>query len=194
MAEDITPSDTSPQSGNRGLLFGAAAVVGTIGAGVAYFLIRTRLKQPKSKIIEQAKAELYAAESRAMRFPVIERLVEKRLLKGIDLPDADLSGAYLRDANLAGANLAGSDLSEATLAMAKFEGADLTNVQLLGADLSFADLKGVKGVTSAQLREAKTLEGAILPDGTELPKKRSMFSVGKPGWRTVFEQWASNHG
>lgn len=190
--ENLTPTETT-HSSNRGLLFGAAALVGTVGAGIAYFLIRARLKEPRSKIINDAKAELYASESRAQRFPIIERMVEKKLFKGIDLPDADLSGAYLRDANLEKANLSGCDLSEATLAMAKLNGANLSGASITAADLSYADLKGVRGITPSQLAQAKTLEGAILPDGTELPRKQGLFSIGKAGWRSVFEQWAAKH-
>ncbi len=182
---------TSTSSGKRGLLFGVAAVVGTLGAGIAYLLIRARVTQPRSELIKQAKMKIYASESRAQRFPVIERMLEKKLFKGIDLPDADLSGAYLRDADLRQANLSGSNLSDATLAMAKFKGANLEGVRFTSADLSYADFKGAKGLTSQQLAAAKSLEGAILPDGTELPRKRGLFSLGKSGWRTAFKQWAS---
>jgi hypothetical protein len=43
--------------------------------------------------------------------------------------------------------------------------ADLSEVYLRGANLNFA-----RGVTDDQLSEARSLEGAIMPDGTEHDK------------------------
>jgi hypothetical protein len=53
------------------------------------------------------------------------------------LIDANLSGAYLSEANLSGTNL------------------------------SYADLEGAKNSTNEQLEQAKTFEGAIMPDGSK---------------------------
>jgi hypothetical protein len=86
-------------------------------------------------------------------------------LRGADLSNADLGGAYLDDANLAGADLRGatlsySDLNRAVLAEADLRGADLIGVGLDDADLSrvicgwtvFAnvDLSKVKGLDSVE--------------------------------------------
>ena len=78
--------------------------------------------------------------------------------QGIDLRDADLSGAnlygaYLRGADLSGANLRGADLSGANL-----RGADLRGANLYGADLRDADLSGAN-LYGADLRGAN-LRGA----------------------------------
>jgi uncharacterized protein YjbI with pentapeptide repeats len=116
-------------------------------------------------------------------------------LRGTDLESADvrvldLSGAKLHKADLRGAdltraNLTGADLREAILTMTKLEGADLGGANLSGAimreaDLREANLSGAKlrktslnwaylneaKVTDEQLAQAKSLEGATLPDGT----------------------------
>jgi len=64
-----------------------------------------------------------------------------------DLSNADLRGAVLRGAHLFRANLSGANLS--------------------GADLSKANLSKATGVSEEELEEqAKTLKGAIMPDGS----------------------------
>jgi uncharacterized protein YjbI with pentapeptide repeats len=70
-----------------------------------------------------------------------------RNLSGVDLSDADLSGAYLIDADLSGADLSGADLSGANLIGANLSGADLSGADLndaylMSTDLSGADLSG----------------------------------------------------
>lgn len=72
---------------------------------------------------------------------------------------ASLAGANLTRANLSGANLAEVDLQEAILM-----GADLRSANLQGAYLARANLQGAR-VTDEQLATAKSLEGAIMPDG-----------------------------
>ncbi|HEX4208049.1 MAG TPA: pentapeptide repeat-containing protein [Ktedonobacteraceae bacterium] len=55
-------------------------------------------------------------------------------------------------------DLKGADLS----------GADLRNVDLNGVDLSETDLSGAM-ITGKQLKEVKSLKGAIMPDGSKHP-------------------------
>jgi uncharacterized protein YjbI with pentapeptide repeats len=87
------------------------------------------------------------------------------------LNGANLRGAYLRgdpdqsgddadlsDADLSDANLSEADLSYDNLSSANLQGANLTDAVLRGANLSNAK------VTSEQLAEAKSLEGATMPD------------------------------
>ena len=73
------------------------------------------------------------------------------------------------------------------------ERANLTRAQLEGAVLFGAQLEGAKFVTVAMLREAETLEGATLPDGTTLPGREAedlLFDEGdEPDWRMPFEAW-----
>jgi Pentapeptide repeats (8 copies) len=82
------------------------------------------------------------------------------------LNGANLRGAYLRgdpdqsgdDADLSDANLSEADLSYDNLSSANLQGANLTDAVLRGTNLSNAK------VTSEQLAEAKSLEGATMPN------------------------------
>jgi uncharacterized protein YjbI with pentapeptide repeats len=82
----------------------------------------------------------------------------------------DLYGASLRGADLNGADLRGADLNGADLRGADLNGADLSIANLYGADLSGADLNGAT-VTDEQLAQARSLEGATMPDGIVKPKE-----------------------
>ncbi len=120
-------------------------------------------------------------------------LGRKDSLRNFDLRNADLRAADLREANLAfadlsSANLSGADLSEANLQWANLTDADLTaadlggrgeyrpreekhdepGARLDGANLSGANLRKAK-VNYSQLAQAKTLEGAIMPNGKKFP-------------------------
>ena len=92
---------------------------------------------------------------------------------------ANLSSAHLENAHLSGANLTAADLSGANL-----QGADMNGANLANADLTYAYLEGAQHTTVAMLREARTLSGATLADGTKLPTDDK--------WRDVFEEWAKN--
>ncbi len=101
-----------------------------------------------------------------------------------DLRGADLRGADLREANLSGANLSGANLSGANLSGANLSGVNLSGnyvprafggtivvskpADLRGADLSQANLSGAK-FTDEQLKQAKSLEGATIPNGRKRP-------------------------
>jgi uncharacterized protein YjbI with pentapeptide repeats len=120
---------------------------------------------------------------------LLERLLETDLSEA-DLTGADLSEADLRGADLRGADLRKADLSKANLSKAKvrktdlsgvdlipadlrgadLRGADLSGADLRGADLRGADLSGAEGITNEKLeQQAKSLKGAILPDGSKHP-------------------------
>jgi uncharacterized protein YjbI with pentapeptide repeats len=99
-------------------------------------------------------------------------------LRGADLTEADLSGAFmmridLDEANLTRAQLDGADLTDAYLPRADLTDADLSNANLRladlrGADLEDANLEGATGVTVEELEEqAASLEAATMPDETE---------------------------
>lgn len=88
-----------------------------------------------------------------LRYAVLEDIrVHGPLLKGSDLKGADLSGANLAEADLSNCNLAEAYLSGANLAR---------------ADLSGANLRAVKGVSLQELKSARSLEGATIPDGSK---------------------------
>lgn len=116
--------------------------------------------------------------------------MRKIALSGVSLHDGDLSEANLSGADLSHAhifraeliktNLSGADLSHALLWEADLSEADLSHTLLCKADLHSANLSGaiLNGavldgadlrealVTSEQLQTARSLKGAILPDGS----------------------------
>ncbi len=115
-------------------------------------------------------------------------------LPGVNLIAANLSGANLSGATIWGSNLVEADLKGANLTAANLKGslfgeawqkmstqitgdlfyaavkeiANLGGSDLSGADLSGADLSGAE-VTPEQLEQAKSLEGATMPDGSIHP-------------------------
>jgi uncharacterized protein YjbI with pentapeptide repeats len=105
-----------------------------------------------------------------------EALLTKADLREADLVRADLREAVMRATDLCGADLYEADLREAELKWielreAKLKRADLRGADLRGADLEWADLSEANlegaGVTEEQLAQAKSLKGAIMPDGTK---------------------------
>jgi hypothetical protein len=82
-------------------------------------------------------------------------------LSGTNLRNADLTGAFLVEADLTNASLAQANLRNAALIGAELYKADLSGADLTGASLT--DATGLK--TSALERQAKSLEGATMPNG-----------------------------
>jgi uncharacterized protein YjbI with pentapeptide repeats len=93
----------------------------------------------------------------------------------------DFSGIHLDGVNLRGIDLSRADLSKANLSRADLSGATLYRVDLYEADLSGANLRGA-AVTVEQLAEARSLDGAILPDGTVARRNRRMRRQMKRRW------------
>lgn len=81
-------------------------------------------------------------------------------LSGADLNDADLSGANLSNVNLSGADLIDADLIGAYLILTDLSGADLIGAELIGADLSRANLSDAN-LSDANLSDADLI-GAYL--------------------------------
>src|SRR6266487_4532685 len=86
-------------------------------------------------------------------------------LSKINLCQAILHEANLSKADLSGAILVEADLSEAILWGANLWHANLRRAILVGADLLKADLSGAN-LSQTNLSEAKSLKGAIMPDGS----------------------------
>lgn len=93
-----------------------------------------------------------------------------------DLNGASLRGALLNGTELRGASLYGADLTSTDLEDADLTNADLTGEEhrtdedvFLGADLKDANLTGANltnaKVTQEQLDQAKSLQGATMPNG-----------------------------
>ena len=128
-------------------------------------------------------------------------------LSGALLLDANLSGANLRRANLSGAILGRTNLSGAILMQANLSGAILGRpnlrgaivgrpnlngaivgrANLSGANLGRANLSGAKHWTIEQLEQAKTLEGAIMPDEVQLGQEATKYKEHIEG--PTFEEW-----
>jgi Pentapeptide repeats (8 copies) len=95
----------------------------------------------------------------------------------VSLAMADLHGAILRRALLPDATLAFADLRGAILGGAKLVGA-----KLVGAELSGAFLTDAKGVSNEELeRQAKSLEGATMPNGQKYEDWLKSKGRGKDG-------------
>jgi uncharacterized protein YjbI with pentapeptide repeats len=111
-----------------------------------------------------------------------------------DLRDADLSNADLRGAWLSGTPDAANDFERGIFGGSPYRGANLSGANLSGADLSCLDLgtevrtpwtlalssifglrctnlRGATGWTNEQLAQAKSLVGAIMPDGTKMTEE-----------------------
>jgi uncharacterized protein YjbI with pentapeptide repeats len=90
-------------------------------------------------------------------------------LKGIVLINADLRNVGMLNADIPGSNLSEADLSGAVLTNANLHGANLTGTDLTDADLTDTDLTDTDltdaEVTNDQLEQAKSLEGATMPNG-----------------------------
>jgi uncharacterized protein YjbI with pentapeptide repeats len=89
-------------------------------------------------------------------------------LRDADFREADLSGALLVAADLFGAVLEKANLKEAFILSANLKEAFLKEADLSDALLSRTDLSGAE-VTEEQLKKAKSLEGATMPDGSIHP-------------------------
>ena len=125
-------------------------------------LSRTYLNDADLRGADLSKANLNEAN---LGWSILSGPTRSRIFLGpSNLSRSDLSGANLSRANLRGANLNGANLSRADLSGANLDGANLSR-----ANLSNANLSGVKGVTDEQLTEAKSLESAIMPDGSRHP-------------------------
>jgi uncharacterized protein YjbI with pentapeptide repeats len=103
----------------------------------------------------------------------------------------NLEGAFLtntkgmEEADLRAANLRGSRLPDANLSRAKLDGADLQRANLEeaileDASLIVANLEGAT-VSDKQLKEAKSIEGATMTDGTITPRSLEGATIGPFG-------------
>jgi len=102
-------------------------------------------------------------------------------LEGLSLREANLGEANLREANLAGADLRWARLGGTDLSGANLEQAYMARTNLYQATLVEANLTGARSVSPDQLRMARSLFAATLPDGTVLP--------ADPGWRDALDAW-----
>ncbi len=123
-------------------------------ASVLRFLYQTNLINNDYHIVRMAQVDL-----REARLAQID--LRDTYLVGANMYEVDLRSAILSDATLTFV-----DFSNANLEGANLQAADMHNVNLTGADLTRANLKDAVGVSMEQLAKAKSLKGAILPDGS----------------------------
>jgi uncharacterized protein YjbI with pentapeptide repeats len=161
---------------------------------VVQFLYEADLINKKHPVVSLSKVPLVDADLSGAELSgadLIDADLREADLSGANLSDADLSLADLSKANLSTATLGNADLGGAELQLADLSrtdlmgaelsggadlsGANLSEAELIGAvlndtylnraDLSKANLSGAF-VTAEQLEQAKTLEGATMPNGS----------------------------
>jgi hypothetical protein len=97
-------------------------------------------------------------------------LAESDLISIIDMSKADFSSTDLRGANLHGINLNEANLQNADLRGANLSGAILNLANMQGTNLGSANMDGLNliatRVTMGQLRDAQSLKGTTMPDGS----------------------------
>jgi hypothetical protein len=127
-------------------------------------LIR-KMRSPETKLVLEAIAELRARgwlEDGSLRGVMLCHAH----LEGSDLYKANLREVDLHQAHLEGSDLGLADLGSAKVTRANLRGANLSQANLDGADLFKTDLSDARNVTDEQLKQAKRLCFATMPDGT----------------------------
>ena len=95
-----------------------------------------------------------------------------------DLSDAELENVHLQEVNLWCANLENTNLRHADLEGANLPYAFFKNTNLSSANLERANLEHAI-VTPEQLQKARSLKGAIMPDGSTYEE---WLEKGEPDW------------
>jgi uncharacterized protein YjbI with pentapeptide repeats len=95
---------------------------------------------------------------------------QSEVLRGGNLPLANLSGAQLREADLVLANLRAADLRHADLSGANLVGARLIGVDLAHANICGADLSTAEDLTEEQLHQTKGDSFTKLPEEMHMPQ------------------------
>jgi uncharacterized protein YjbI with pentapeptide repeats len=126
--------------------------------------LMNKLRNPENSEVQEAILELRAHGW------LQDGILEGANLKHVhfqhsNLENANLRGADLRMAQMQFSNLRCSDLTDACLSKTNLYGADLGDACLKGTSLCKANLQGAQNLKIEQLTEAKSLWGAILPDG-----------------------------
>lgn len=114
------------------------------------------------------------AGARCDRIALTKADLRGAVLESAELNQADFGGAYVGEATLSGASLEGAHfngafldgaiLKNVDLRGAVFGGAILNGADLRGSDLDDADLRGVLGLTAAQICSTKSRKGAQMDD------------------------------
>jgi uncharacterized protein YjbI with pentapeptide repeats len=139
------------------------------------FLYQSKLIAKGKPVIDLSGADLSKANlsgsdlgsNRDKTFLSYLSLSEAQLC-GVNLTGANLSEAKLSEANLVMADLTKANLTNANLMFADLRCATMTGADLYNANLIGANLSAATGLTQKQLRQASSIKGATLPDGTKV--------------------------
>jgi uncharacterized protein YjbI with pentapeptide repeats len=126
----------------------------TEGAFISETILEVFLKEP----IRDAEARLAALD-------LTEAQPNPLVVRAMNCPGCDLSGAVLKRADLRGANLEGANLEGANLHDVRLDDANLRGANLSGTDLNKANLKRAD-LTGANLSRAMLFEAHL--DGAKL--------------------------
>lgn len=86
-------------------------------------------------------------------------------MQGVDLLSADFANVDFHQADFENADLSMANLNNTKLTRVNFQRANLSHTDITGADLYKANLKEARNITEEQLKKAKRLYGAIMPNG-----------------------------
>jgi uncharacterized protein YjbI with pentapeptide repeats len=86
-------------------------------------------------------------------------------LQGADLMEANLQDVDFHQASLDFANLSKAKLNGSKLRRVSLQGADFDHCDLTYTDLHKVNLRGARNLCDKQLSRARSLFGAIMPDG-----------------------------
>ncbi len=111
-------------------------------------------------------------------------------MKGVDLKNAKLKGAMFVNCTLTNANLQFADLTDCSFQESTLHSALLGNAQLENCDLENADLRGVAGLSTSELRKAAHWHKALFDPETAKTIKLDFAKNGipLPGYQS-WEHW-----
>jgi len=139
---------------------------------VLLFLYEAGLIKKSNPIIMFGAVSLHAADLRGCDLSEMPRaslhgsFISYAALDGADFTGVHLQGIVFEGGNLHKAGLIGADLRDSEFLGTNLSGADLTGADLTNASLIAVNLTGAI-VTDEQLDKAKSLQDAIMPDGSK---------------------------
>ncbi|CAF3800976.1 unnamed protein product [Rotaria socialis] len=104
---------------------------------------------------------------------LINATIENSSFDYVHFIDSNLSGAKIFMSNFTHASMKNIDLTGATLEMCNFSSTNLAGCIMTNANIHLSyfvdsDLTGCQGITDVQLAQAKSIAGAILPNGSKI--------------------------
>ncbi|CAF3907407.1 unnamed protein product [Rotaria sp. Silwood1] len=105
---------------------------------------------------------------------LVNATIQNSSFDEVHFAETNLSGASISVSNFTYLFMINVDLMGATLEMCNFTGANLAGCKMTDANIYLSyfvktNLTGCHGITDAQLAQATSIAGAILPNGTQVP-------------------------